>query len=273
MLWGFFKKLVVSDNLASIVNAVYGSETASAGEVLLGTYAFAYQIYCDFSGYTDIARGVGKLMGFELMRNFNQPYLAVSPSDFWRRWHISLSTWLRDYLYIPLGGNRGGRIATYRNLMLTMLLGGLWHGAAWNFVLWGAFHGLLLVGHRLIVEEWKLWRVEGWLARLVARVVMFHVVCYGWLLFRATTFSQIRSFTRTLLGGLGGLVAPVASVDMLVALAALLWLVELWVRNADDPSRSPGWSRGLGPLACAMLFVAIVVLSPPGTRSFIYFQF
>ena len=273
MLWGFFKKLVVSDNLASIVNAVYASETASAGEVLLGTYAFAYQIYCDFSGYTDIARGAAKLMGFELMLNFRQPYLAVNPSDFWRRWHISLSTWLRDYLYVPLGGNRHGTLNTYRNLMLTMLLGGLWHGAAWNFVLWGVFHGLLLVAHRLLVQEWKLWPFEGRLARLVSWVVMFHLVCYGWLVFRATSFSQIRSFTRTLLEGLGGLVAPMASVDLLVALAALLWLVELWVRNADDPSRSPGWHWGLGPLACAALFVAIVVLSPPGTRSFIYFQF
>ena len=135
MLWGFFKKLVVGDNLAPLVDAVYGAPTASAGSVLLGTYAFAYQIYCDFSGYTDIARGTAKLMGFELMLNFNLPYLSVNPSDFWRRWHISLSTWLRDYLYIPLGGNRHGALSTYRNLVLTMLLGGLWHGAAWNFAL------------------------------------------------------------------------------------------------------------------------------------------
>jgi alginate O-acetyltransferase complex protein AlgI len=273
MLWGFFKKLVVSDNLASIVDSVYASETASAGAVLLGTYAFAYQIYCDFSGYTDIARGAAKLMGIELMLNFNRPYLAVNPSDFWRRWHISLSTWLRDYLYIPLGGNRRGTLATYRNVMLTMLLGGLWHGAAWTFVLWGMYHGLLLVGHRLIVQEWKLWPFEGRLARLVSQVVMFHLVCYGWLLFRATSFTQIRRFTLALLRGLGGLAAPVASVAMLVFLASLLWAVELWVRNADDPSRSPGWHWALGPLVCAALLVVIVMLSPPGTRSFIYFQF
>jgi D-alanyl-lipoteichoic acid acyltransferase DltB (MBOAT superfamily) len=273
MLWGFFKKLVVSDNLASVVNAVYGSENASAGEVLLGTYAFAYQIYCDFSGYTDIARGAAKLMGFELMVNFDRPYLATNPSDFWRRWHISLSTWLRDYLYVPLGGNRHGTLLTYRNLMLTMLLGGLWHGAAWNFVLWGVFHGVLLVGHRMVVQERALWPFEGRLARLVARVAMFNLVCYGWLLFRATSLSQIGAFTRTLLLGLGGLVAPLASIDRLIVLAGMLWLVELWVRNADDPSRSPGWRHGLGPLACATLLVAIVVFAPPGTRSFIYFQF
>jgi alginate O-acetyltransferase complex protein AlgI len=273
ILWGFFKKLVVSDNLASVVSAVYSSQTASAGEILLGTYAFAYQIYCDFSGYTDIARGTAKLMGFELMLNFNGPYLAVNPSDFWRRWHISLSTWLRDYLYIPLGGNRHGELLTHRNLMLTMLLGGLWHGAAWNFVLWGIFHGILLIGHRAMVQEWKLWPFEGPMSRLVARVLMFNLVCYGWLLFRATSLSQIRVFTHTLLWGLGGLVPPLASVDRLIVLAGMLWLVELWVRNADDPSRSPGWRQGLGPLTCAALFVAIVILTPPGTRSFIYFQF
>jgi D-alanyl-lipoteichoic acid acyltransferase DltB (MBOAT superfamily) len=191
ILWGFFKKLVVGDNLAAIVDSVYGSPSASAGAVLLGTYAFAYQIYCDFSGYTDIARGTAKLMGFELMLNFNRPYLSVNPSDFWRRWHISLSTWLRDYLYIPLGGSRHGTLLTYRNLMLTMFLGGLWHGAAWNFALWGVFHGLLLVGHRLMVEYGTAWRIGGWPGRVVAQVVTFHLVCYGWLLFRATALCSV----------------------------------------------------------------------------------
>jgi len=274
MLWGFFKKMVVADNLAPMVAAVYGSPTAaSGGAVLVATYAFAYKIYCDFSGYSDIARGAAKLMGFELMVNFRQPYLAQNPSDFWRRWHISLSTWLRDYLYVPLGGNRFGRLLTYRNLALTMLLGGLWHGAAWNFVLWGAFHGGLLVAHRLLVQEWKLWRFDGRLARLVAQVLMFHLVCYGWLLFRAQSFAQVASFTRALFGGLGALAPLLPWLAPLVALALLLWLVELWVRNADDPSHSPGWRLGLGPLACAVLLVAVVVLTPPGTQSFIYFQF
>jgi D-alanyl-lipoteichoic acid acyltransferase DltB (MBOAT superfamily) len=207
------------------------------------------------------------------MLNFNRPYLAVNPSDFWRRWHISLSTWLRDYLYIPLGGNRGGWLTTYRNLLVTMLLGGLWHGAAWNFVLWGLFHGVLLIGHRLIVDEWRVWRVEGRLARLISQVVMFHLVCYGWLLFRATSFSQIRAFTRSLLVGLGGFTVSAAPVAMLITLVAMVWSIDFWVKNADDPSRSPSWHRGLGALACAVLSVAIVTLSPPGTHSFIYFQF
>ena len=272
MLWGFFKKLVVSDNLASIVDSVYAAPHATAGQVALATYAFAYQIYCDFSGYTDIARGTAKLMGFELMLNFNRPYLAVNPSDFWHRWHISLSTWLRDYLYIPLGGNRHGTLMTYRNLLLTMLLGGLWHGAAWNFVLWGLFHGVLLVGHRVLVRGPA--GASGAVgARVASRVVMFHLVCYGWLLFRATSFAQIDAFTRALVTGAGGFRMPLGPLSTLVAVVALLWLVELWVRNADNPSGSPGWNLGLGPVACGALFVAIVVFTPPGTRSFIYFQF
>ena len=131
ILWGLFKKVVIADNLAFLVNAVYATDASPTGwQVVAGTVAFAWQIYCDFSGYSDIARGLARLMGFELMVNFNLPYAARSPADFWRRWHISLSTWLRDYLYIPLGGNQGGALRTYRNLGLTMLLGGLWHGAA-----------------------------------------------------------------------------------------------------------------------------------------------
>ncbi len=275
MLLGFFKKMVVADNLAPIADAVFSQpEAPSAGALIVALYAFAYQIYCDFSGYTDVARGVAKLLGFELMLNFDRPYLALNPSDFWRRWHVSLSTWLRDYLYVPLGGNRGGRLFTYRNLMLTMLLGGLWHGAAWNFVLWGAYQGLLLVVHRLLVLEWKLVTRDGPLARFVSRVVMFHAVCYGWLLFRATSLEQIANFTRTLLTGLGGVLGAAGpQAALLVLLCGLLWSVEAWVRNADDPRGSRMWRAGLGPLACALLLLAVLVLTPPGTRSFIYFQF
>ena len=139
ILWGFFKKLVIADNIGPIADEVFDGYLQQGGlNVILGALAFAFQIYCDFSGYSDIARGLAKLMGFDLILNFKLPYFALSPSDFWRRWHISLSTWLRDYLYIPLGGNRGTKLQTFRNLMVTMLLGGLWHGAAWNFVLWGA---------------------------------------------------------------------------------------------------------------------------------------
>ncbi len=151
---GFFKKVVMADNLAPTVNEIFAKQGGyTAEEVLVGAIFFAFQIYGDFSGYTDIARGTSRVLGFELMDNFREPYFARSPSDFWQRWHISLSTWLRDYLYISLGGNRGGRLTTYRNLILTMLLGGLWHGAAWNFVWWGLYHGTLLVGYRWYEER------------------------------------------------------------------------------------------------------------------------
>lgn len=149
MLLGYFKKCAIADSLAPFVDRIFlHPERCSSFLLLLGLYFFAFQIYADFSGYTDIARGVSRLFGFELVINFNQPYFATSITDFWRRWHISLSTWLRDYLYIPLGGNRHGGLYTYRNLFITMLLGGLWHGASWTFVLWGGLHGLFLSLHK-----------------------------------------------------------------------------------------------------------------------------
>jgi len=274
MLWGFFKKLVIADNLAPIVNQVFASEHApSSAAVLTAIYAFAYQIYCDFSGYTDIARGVAKIMGIELMLNFNQPYLALNPADFWRRWHISLSTWLRDYLYIPLGGNRRGQLLTYRNLILTMFLGGLWHGAALNFVLWGCYHGGLLVVHRMFSKQWKWLPWDNKLGRIVSLIVMFHATCYGWLLFRGSSFTQIRNFTRALALGSWDVNGLSSLLVLLLPLVALLWLVEIWVQNADDPSFSYGWNRGLGPIVCGLLVVALVILSAPAGQSFIYFQF
>ncbi len=149
IFWGYFKKVFIADNVAPIANQLFNIHRQPDGwHTLMGVYAFAIQIYCDFSGYTDIARGVAKLMGFEFMLNFKLPYLAKNPSEFWARWHISLSSWLRDYLYIPLGGNRGGAYKTNRNLMMTMVIGGFWHGAAWNFLLWGFYHGTLLAVHR-----------------------------------------------------------------------------------------------------------------------------
>lgn len=150
MVLGLFKKVVLADNLAPLADMVYQNTTFSGPAVALGTVAFAFQIYCDFSGYSDIARGTARVLGFDIMVNFNLPYAAANLREFWRRWHISLSTWLRDYLYIPLGGNRGGKARTCLNVFLTMLLGGLWHGAAWNFVLWGVWHGAGLVVQRVV---------------------------------------------------------------------------------------------------------------------------
>ena len=194
--WGCFQKMFVADNLSELVGSVFGSSTPPAGaDVLLSLYAFALQIYGDFAGYSNIARGVSKLMGIELNVNFLFPYLVVSPQEFWRNWHISLSTWLRDYLYIPLGGNRGTSWQTRRNLMITMMLGGLWHGAAWTFVLWGAFQGLVLVIYRPFASRIAL--AHGW-RRIALGIVMFHLTCYGWLIFRAASVGQVATFSRLL---------------------------------------------------------------------------
>ncbi|MBO7681075.1 MAG: MBOAT family protein, partial [Thermoguttaceae bacterium] len=152
ILVGYFKKIFLADGVAPVVNSIFEKPDGLCGlALLMGAYLLALQIYGDFSGYTDIARGVARLFGIELCLNFRQPYFASNITDFWRRWHISLSTWLRDYLYIPLGGNRKGKGRTYRNLMLTMLLGGLWHGANWTFVAWGGLHGLFLMAHKFIL--------------------------------------------------------------------------------------------------------------------------
>ena len=196
IVYGYFKKVVLADNMAPLVAAAFDDPgSASPLTALTGVYAFALQIYGDFSGYSLIARGLAALMGFDLMQNFRMPYFATNPSDFWRRWHISLSTWLRDYLYIPLGGNRRGRGRTHVNLATTMLLGGLWHGAAWSFVAWGAFHGALLIGHRLLtpilarIQPTRSYAAAAW--RAVRMLGFFHLVCLGWVLFRIEDLGDV----------------------------------------------------------------------------------
>jgi D-alanyl-lipoteichoic acid acyltransferase DltB (MBOAT superfamily) len=196
ILTGLFKKVYVADNLASYVDQIFSNPDPGGVQVMAGMYAFAIQIYCDFSGYSDIARGCSKCLGIELMLNFNYPYIAVDPSDFWKRWHISLSSWLRDYLYIPLGGNRYGMGKTYRNLWLTMLLGGLWHGAAWNFVIWGVWHGALLICHRLmkqLIDSFAFLRltVPRWFRQTSKILLVFQLVCLGWIIFRCSSINQV----------------------------------------------------------------------------------
>lgn len=276
VIWGFFKKVYIADNLAPIVDAAFGTPNPGGGVALIGIVAFAFQIYCDFSGYTDIARGLAKIMGFEFQLNFNLPYFATNPSDFWRRWHISLSSWLRDYLYRSLGGNRDGTFKTYRNLMLTMLLGGLWHGAAWNFVLWGFYHGSLLVIHRL--SQPVLLRVGGalgaisplWFGLRIA--FMFLLTCYGWLLFRATSFDQIAEMTRALSTPLQGL--DVSLVQRMLMLVAPLLLVQWlqWKTNRLyflDPVRV---GTGVRVASYALMLYCILFLGGV-PQSFVYFQF
>jgi len=274
---GLFKKLVIADNMAVLVNSVYGANDSCGAAVLLGTYAFALQIYCDFSGYTDIARGTARMLGFDICINFRLPYLATNPSDFWQRWHISLSSWLRDYLYIPLGGSRHGRLKTLRNLAITMLLGGLWHGASWHFVAWGAFHGLLLIVYRLR-ETPRLARLKTFETRRGIRfwlsvLVFFHLVCFGWLLFRATDMVHAVHLMAAL--GSGSFWEPVCGPMLLMVAAAGLPLagfqIYQYYRRSSEPWVVwPGWMRAGFYVA---LFYGIVLFGAPGNNEFIYFQF
>ncbi len=272
--WGFFKKMVIADNLAIVANSVFQARSPDGTMVVLGVYAFAFQIYCDFSGYTDIARGVARMLGFDLCLNFKLPYFATSPSDFWRRWHISLSSWLGDYLYIPLGGNRGTRIATYRNLAITMLLGGLWHGAAWNFVIWGAFHGALLIVFRLWQERRGKPRPSpgpsglGWLKALG----FFQITCAGWLIFRANSAGQIEKMFKAL-------AHPAFAAEhldfflRLVLFALPLVLFQLYQHRKGDLEPWRTWPTGVRVVFYVCLYLAIALLGAPETNAFIYFQF
>jgi D-alanyl-lipoteichoic acid acyltransferase DltB (MBOAT superfamily) len=201
IVWGLFKKLVLADNLGNIVDLVHLQPRSFPGAGLILPYAFCFQIYCDFSAYTDIARGSAALFGIQLSRNFLTPYFSASPSEFWRRWHITLSTWIRDYLYIPLGGERGGRGRTLANLLVTMFLAGLWHGAGLFFILWGLYHGALLVMYRFLPLHEILPRLAGRAGTVLAVAIMFFLTCFGWLLFRsdASVFTPLLSTLPALL--------------------------------------------------------------------------
>jgi D-alanyl-lipoteichoic acid acyltransferase DltB (MBOAT superfamily) len=271
------KKVVVADNLALIVDDLFGRwQTLDGGMALVAVYAFAFQIYGDFSGYTDIARGVAKCLGFELALNFNLPYFATSPKDFWTRWHISLSQWLRDYLYIPLGGNRGGRLEVYRNLMLTMVLGGLWHGHEWTFVAWGFYQGVLLVAHRLASPWLERVRpadpVERACWKAVRIVVTFHLICIGWLIFRADSMAQALGMLQAI-GDRPGIPAATYLVPLLAVTVPLLLveLIQFVSKDLDVVARMPWYVRSGFYTAC---FYAIVLGGAfDSGKQFIYFQF
>jgi D-alanyl-lipoteichoic acid acyltransferase DltB (MBOAT superfamily) len=276
--WGFLQKVFVADNLASVANTVFEPGTHHTGvNVLLGAYAFAFQIYGDFAGYSNIARGISKLMGIELIENFRFPYLVRSPQAFWRHWHISLSTWLRDYLYIPLGGNRGTSWQTNRNLLITMVLGGLWHGAAWTFVIWGVYHGVLLIAYRG-AERWSA--VRDWVtsaspvARLTSWAVMFHLTCIGWLIFRARSAAQLRDLLRSLVFEF----AP-RSVDVpdlltpLVLYTAPLLIVHACEAWYDDTGIVPRLPLAVRYSVYAATFYLTMLFGNFGGSDFIYFQF
>jgi D-alanyl-lipoteichoic acid acyltransferase DltB (MBOAT superfamily) len=274
---GLFKKVVVGDNMAALVNTIFQTPVAqlSGPECIAGVYAFALQIYADFSGYSSIAQGVARWMGIDLMVNFRMPYLAVNPSDFWRRWHISLSTWLRDYLYIPLGGSRGGRFGTYRNLMLTMILGGIWHGASWTFVAWGAFHGVLLCAYRLADRKGgeKTIHDFGVLEGLVRAFALFNLVCVGWLLFRAETIGQawemlVRAVTDSRVTPLARAIFGSMAFYGLPLLAYEYWVER---RRRLTALVQVGWPWRAAVYSYAMLM--LIFFPPAGVHEFIYFQF
>lgn len=275
-IWGLFKKAVVADHLAAVSDKVFANpEAYSAGDIVVALVAFTFQIYCDFSGYSDMARGIGRVLGFDIMLNFNLPYVARTPSEFWRRWHISLSTWLRDYLYIALGGNRGGAFKTYRNLALTMLLGGLWHGANWTFVLWGAYQGLLLVIYRMLRIDDHLDKLKGRggtavACNLLAWAVMFVLIVFGWLLFRATSVDHIVQMLSVFTTDMS--LASSLWLDVARVLLPLLFVqaLQLLKNELEVLPVLPIWLRyhvGVFVIWCVIFGAA------RGTREFIYFDF
>jgi D-alanyl-lipoteichoic acid acyltransferase DltB (MBOAT superfamily) len=273
---GLFKKVVIANYLAgAIVDPVFGAPNQhSSLEILIAVYAYAVQIYADFSGYTDMAIGIALLLGFTFPQNFDSPYAATSLQDFWRRWHMTLSRWLRDYVYIPLGGNRKGTILTYRNLMLTMLIGGLWHGAAWTFVVWGGIHGA-----GLCLERW--WRARpGYVprpstfwSRAWARVVTFQVVCLAWIFFRADSFPRAWDMITGLFTRWGE-ASPLVTGGVLLAIA-------VGIGSQYLPARVPRlvmarFSRLPVAGQAVVLALALMLTSamgPEGVAPFIYFQF
>jgi D-alanyl-lipoteichoic acid acyltransferase DltB (MBOAT superfamily) len=274
--WGLYKKVVIADNIAPIANRVFASPgDYSSTELLAGLLAFTFQIYCDFSGYSDMARGIARTLGFEIMVNFRLPYLARTPSEFWRGWHISLSTWLRDYLYVPLGGNRLGVAKTYRNLMLTMLLGGLWHGANWTYIAWGAYQGLILVVYRVArIDDWIEARERAGsmsaTSNLLLGSLMFSLVVFGWLLFRATTMTEVWSYADGLLSFTTG---PWDSWGVLLAHIAPLILVQIAQKRTGELELLAHSSGIVSITLRALLLYGLIFLAARGGQQFIYFDF
>ena len=282
IVWGLFKKLVIADNVGVIANKVFALQAPEFHVLWAGVFAFAIQIYADFSAYTDIARGVATWYGFDLIKNFGRPYLASGPADFWHRWNISLSTWFRDYVFIPLGGSRRGPARVALNVMVTFLASGLWHGASWNYLLWGAYHGVLLIIARAAGAVWSpAPTVRQWL-RPLQTVLMFALTCVGWLIFRETEWHQLAA---------DFLVSPSSSTELgrstgwylflLVLLYSLpLWIHDLWVETAPAATdaqglrHAPDWPRVAAQTAlCGVMFALILTLRSQTALNFIYFAF
>jgi alginate O-acetyltransferase complex protein AlgI len=273
MLWGFFQKMVIADRLAPVVDQVYSKPEQHSGfALILATVLFAFQILCDFSGYSDIAIGLARIMGFKLMLNFRQPYLAQSVTEFWKRWHISLSTWFRDYLYIPLGGNRAGRLHRCLNVLIVFMVSGLWHGANWTFVIWGGLNGIFVVCEDLLNLQR---RSPSVLLAGVRRLVTFALICITWVFFRAQSAGQAFSIIGKMvrdpaitLAGVGRW--PLAVSGILIGGLMLVSLGRERIALGQFITVQPVWLRWLTYVAAG---IAVLLLATFSSREFIYFQF
>jgi len=279
VFWGAFLKIFVANNLAPYVDAAFLPKPLYRGdETLAGIYAFAFQIFADFAGYSYMAKGLASCLGFKLTFNFNLPYYSSSPSEFWRRWHISLSQWLRDYLYISLGGSKEGLVRTIRNLLVTMVLGGLWHGAAWSYIMWGAYHGVILVLYRVVgSSEVRHDKPEYFARRFLKKVVLvckvifcFHLVCFGWLLFRVESISQVVPMAQGIVDIFGGTLQPFADV---LPYVFFMLMIQSYERHKDDllaVYKLPWLVKGT---VYFLIAVQLIVWGAYGEEDFIYFQF
>ncbi len=273
ILVGLFKKVVIADSLAPIANQAFDGHPESTTVALAGIVAFAFQIYADFSGYTDIARGTARLLNVQLIHNFRQPYWSMSVTEFWRRWHISLSNWLRDYLYIPLGGNRRGSWSTYRNLMVTMLLGGLWHGAGWPFVIWGGLHGLFLSAER--ARRHGVPPTDQGARRprdLVAVLWTFALVCFAWVFFRSASVADAVGVLAAL-GDVHGQPLAIGDLVVLLAMCGCTVVIDIVTARASHPVDLMRRRPVVSGVALGVIVCSILLFSGKTPVPFIYFQF
>lgn len=280
---GLFKKAVISDYISSnFVDRIFDNPLLYSGiENLLGVYGYALQIYCDFSGYSDMAIGIALLLGYHFNINFNSPYKAVSITDFWRRWHISLSTWLRDYLYISLGGNRKGKIRTYINLLITMLLGGLWHGASLRFIIWGGLHGISLVLHKIYMKIFNIKEStateSSWWKKFFGIIITFHLVCFGWIFFRSGSiedaFSMLTQITKHFHPEL--LLEIIKGYGTVLSFIAFGFLMHFTPKKWDEKAESLVIKSSLLVQALLIAFIIVIIfqVKSADVQPFIYFQF
>jgi alginate O-acetyltransferase complex protein AlgI len=277
ILWGLFKKVVIADSIAIIVDKIFLLQEPSPMLLATGVLAFGVQIFADFSGYVDIARGSARLLGIDLSVNFLNPYFATSPSDFWRRWHITLSQWFRDYMYIPMGGSRSGNFRNASVLMVTFLLIGLWHGAAWNFIFWGGFHGLLILGHRILSQSVR--NVPS-PPRIVNIGITFVLIQFGWFLFRATELSIFTDSISAWISGtsVGGYRESIFLLGTVVLYSLPLWIYAIARTFLASKNSLPLLGRKIVSIPAqtglaTSLFLGLLLLKAEETTDFIYFQF